>query len=78
MTTSIKATALEPDPSFDARVSGLLGRIGRQAPVYGLPVLTLFGSALAFMRVRTGSVLPCMVTHALFNGFAMIVSISVE
>ncbi|MDQ0569905.1 ribose transport system permease protein [Variovorax paradoxus] len=41
MTTSIKATALEPDPSFDARVSGLIGRIGRQAPVYGLPVLTL-------------------------------------
>jgi ribose transport system permease protein len=42
MTTSIRATALEPDPSFDtAHTLGLLGRIGRQMPVYGLPVLTI-------------------------------------
>ncbi|MDM0058161.1 ABC transporter permease [Variovorax fucosicus] len=41
MTTSIRATALEPDPSFDAKVSGLLGRISRRTPVYGLPVLML-------------------------------------
>ena len=46
--------------------------------VYGLPVLTLFGAALALIRVRTGSVLPCIATHALFNGFAMIASVTVE
>jgi len=33
MTTSIRATALEPDPSFDtAHTLGLVGRIGRQMP----------------------------------------------
>lgn len=46
--------------------------------VYGLPVLTLFGAALAVIRVRTGSVLPCIATHALFNGFAMIAAVTVE
>lgn len=40
-TSSIRATALEPDPSFDQRSSGLLGTLGRQIPVYGLPALTL-------------------------------------
>ena len=46
--------------------------------VYGLPVLTAFGAALALIRVRTRSVLPCIATHALFNGFAMIASVTVE
>jgi ribose transport system permease protein len=41
MTTSIRATALEPDPSFDHRATGLLSRIGQYVPVYGLPALTL-------------------------------------
>lgn len=40
-TSSIRATALEPDPSFDQRSSGLLGALGSQIPVYGLPALTL-------------------------------------
>jgi ribose transport system permease protein len=43
MTTSIRSTALEPDPSLDGdgdRVA-MLQCIARQVPVYGLPVLTL-------------------------------------
>lgn len=41
MTASIRATALEPDPSFDQRATGLLSSIGQHVPVYGLPALTL-------------------------------------
>lgn len=43
--------------------------------LYGLPVLVLFGAALAFLRTRTGSIYPCIVTHALFNSFALIASV---
>lgn len=41
MTTSIRSTALEPDPSLDGERLALLQRIARQVPVYGLPVLTV-------------------------------------
>lgn len=45
--------------------------------VAGLPVLWFFGSALAWLRRRTGSVYPGIAVHALFNGIALIVSVSV-
>jgi membrane protease YdiL (CAAX protease family) len=64
-------------PNLAIGANGLLFALAHGL-VYGLPVLTLFGSALALIRVRTGSVFPCMVTHALFNAFAMIVSVTVE
>ena len=41
MSNSIKATALEPDPSFDGQHKGLLAGITQLIPVYGLPALTL-------------------------------------
>ena len=41
MSNSIKATALEPDPTFDSRSKGLLAGIGQLIPVYGLPALTV-------------------------------------
>ena len=41
MTTSIRATALEPDPGFDLRATGLISSLAQHVPVYGLPVLTL-------------------------------------
>ena len=41
MTTSIGATALEPDPSFDTHSHGLMSAIGQYVPVYGLPALTV-------------------------------------
>lgn len=41
MSSSIKPTALEPDPSFDRKTTSLLGRVSRHVPVYGLPALTV-------------------------------------
>jgi sodium transport system permease protein len=36
-----------------------------------LLVLIPFGWALAYLRARTGSVVPGMIVHALFNAFAI-------
>ena len=44
--------------------------------VSGLPILVAFGSALAYLRDRTQSVYPGMVVHALFNAFAIVVSVA--
>jgi membrane protease YdiL (CAAX protease family) len=40
--------------------------------VAGLPVLFVFGAALAFVRSRTGSIYPCIAVHALFNTVALL------
>jgi membrane protease YdiL (CAAX protease family) len=64
----------------------LLGRIGRWGTILavgvafglahglveGLLILIPFGAALAYLRDRTGSVLPGMVVHAVFNGIALL------
>jgi membrane protease YdiL (CAAX protease family) len=44
--------------------------------VEGLPILIVFGAALALLRARTGSVYPGMVVHACFNAIALIVSVT--
>jgi uncharacterized protein len=44
--------------------------------IEGLPILIVFGSGLAFLRARTGSVYPGMVVHATFNAIALIVSVT--
>jgi membrane protease YdiL (CAAX protease family) len=44
--------------------------------VQALLVLIPFGAALAYLRERTGSVLPGIVVHALFNAAAIAVSVS--
>lgn len=44
--------------------------------VYGLPVLILFGSALAYLRARTSSIAPAIATHMLFNAFALISAVT--
>ena len=41
MTSSIKSTALEPDPSLDGDAPTLVRRLVRAMPVYGLVVLTV-------------------------------------
>lgn len=46
--------------------------------VVGLPILTLFGVALALVRLRTDSVYPPIVLHALFNAIALIAAVTVE
>jgi membrane protease YdiL (CAAX protease family) len=45
--------------------------------VIGLPVLTIFGAILAWLRLKTGSLYPCIALHALFNGAALIAAVSV-
>jgi membrane protease YdiL (CAAX protease family) len=42
-----------------------------------LPIIVAFGCALAWIRDRTGSVLPGMVLHATFNLIALIVAVTV-
>jgi membrane protease YdiL (CAAX protease family) len=44
--------------------------------VVALPILAFFGIALAWLRVRTGSVFPGMLLHATFNGIALIAAVS--
>jgi CAAX protease family protein len=43
--------------------------------VAGFLVLALFGAALAWLRLRTGSVVPGMLVHAAFNAFALVVAV---
>jgi membrane protease YdiL (CAAX protease family) len=42
-----------------------------------LPVLTVFGIVVGWLRVRTDSIYPPMLLHATFNGTALLVSVSV-
>jgi hypothetical protein len=44
--------------------------------VLGLPVLTIFGVTLGWLRSRTGSVYPGMVVHGLFNAAALIAAVT--
>jgi membrane protease YdiL (CAAX protease family) len=44
--------------------------------VEGLPVLIVFGAALAYLRARVNSVYPGMVLHGAFNGLALIASVT--
>ncbi len=43
--------------------------------VEAFPLLAIFGAGLAWIRERTGSVLPCIALHSLFNGLAMLAAV---
>jgi membrane protease YdiL (CAAX protease family) len=43
--------------------------------VLGLPVLSIFGITLGWLRRQTGSVVPGMVVHGLFNGMALLAAV---
>jgi membrane protease YdiL (CAAX protease family) len=45
--------------------------------VVALPVLTIFGLILAWLRLTTGSIYPTIALHALFNGVALIAAVTV-
>ena len=45
--------------------------------VIALPVLTLFGAILAWLRLSTDSLYPPIALHAIFNGAALIAAVSV-
>ena len=44
--------------------------------VEGLPVFAAFGAALAYLRHRTDSVLPCIVVHGAFNALSLGVAVA--
>lgn len=44
--------------------------------VAGFVILAAFGAGLAWLRARTSSVYPCIAVHSLFNGVALIVSVT--
>jgi membrane protease YdiL (CAAX protease family) len=44
--------------------------------VLGLPVLSIFGITLGWLRWQTGSVYPGMIVHGLFNGAALLAALS--
>jgi membrane protease YdiL (CAAX protease family) len=44
--------------------------------VVGLPVLTVFGLVIGWLRVKTDSIYPPMILHGFFNGIALIVSVA--
>lgn len=43
-----------------------------------LPVLTFFGFAIGWLRMRTDSLYPPVLLHATFNGIALVVSVTVS
>ena len=45
--------------------------------IVALPVLTIFGIVVGWLRARTNSVYPSMLLHAIFNGTALVVSVAV-
>jgi CAAX protease family protein len=45
--------------------------------VVALPVLTIFGAILAWLRWKTGSLYPAIILHAVFNGAALIAAVTV-
>ena len=45
--------------------------------VVALPVLTIFGLILAWLRAQTDSIYPTIALHALFNGIALIAAVTV-
>jgi membrane protease YdiL (CAAX protease family) len=42
----------------------------------GLPVLTLFGAGLAFIRSRSNSVVPGMIVHGTFNAVSLLLAVT--
>ena len=45
--------------------------------IVALPVLTIFGLILGWLRLRTKSLYPSIILHALFNGVALVASVAV-
>ena len=41
-----------------------------------LPVLSIFGAILAWLRFKTGSIYPTIILHGVFNGAALIAAVT--
>jgi membrane protease YdiL (CAAX protease family) len=46
--------------------------------VEAFPILFIFGVALAWLRLRTESIFPCIAVHALFNAAALVAAVTLE
>jgi len=56
-------------------VTGLLFGLAHGLLI-GLPALAFFGLAVGWLRMKTGSVYPCMLVHASYNGIAFAIALS--
>ncbi|WP_411277976.1 CPBP family intramembrane glutamic endopeptidase [Gaiella sp.] len=63
-------------PLFSIGITGLAFGLAHGL-VLGLPVLTIFGITLGWLRWKTDSVYPGMVVHGIFNGAALIAAVAV-
>ena len=62
-------------PVFSIAITGLAFGLAHGL-VLGLPVLTIFGITLGWLRWRTNSVYPGMVVHGIFNGAALLAAVT--
>jgi len=62
-------------PLFSIAITGLAFGLAHGL-VLGLPVLTIFGITLGWLRWKTGSVYPGMVVHGIFNGAALLAAVA--
>ena len=62
-------------PLFSILITGLAFGLAHGL-VLGLPVLTIFGIALGWLRWKTASVYPGMVVHGVFNGAALVAAVA--
>lgn len=62
-------------PLFSIAITGLAFGLAHGL-VLGLPVLTIFGITLGWLRWKTGSVYPGMVVHGIFNGAALLAAVT--
>ena len=62
-------------PLFSIVITGLAFGLAHGL-VLGLPVLTIFGITLGWLRWKTGSVYPGMVVHGIFNGAALLAAVT--
>lgn len=63
---------LRPFGAAFAIVASAVAFAAAHGLVEAFPLLAAFALGLAFIRERTGSVLPCILLHGLFNGIAML------
>jgi membrane protease YdiL (CAAX protease family) len=62
-------------PLFSIAITGLAFGLAHGL-VLGLPVLTIFGITLGWLRWKTESVYPGMVVHGIFNGAALLAAVT--
>lgn len=62
-------------PLFSIAITGLAFGLAHGL-VLGLPVLTIFGITLGWLRWKTGSVYPGVVVHGIFNGAALLAAVT--